>query len=90
MPPFGAQFKAQVGSQTAATALAGFSSTETTGAGASGMTAPAATGAQEHVIARGDNFWKLAEKFYGNGEKWHVLQDANPDYKPRFLPSART
>ncbi|RFC67433.1 MULTISPECIES: 5'-nucleotidase C-terminal domain-containing protein [Mesorhizobium] len=48
--------------------------------------APAATGAQEHVIARGDNFWKLAEKFYGNGEKWHVLQDANPDYKPRFLP----
>ncbi|MGC4025048.1 MAG: 5'-nucleotidase C-terminal domain-containing protein [Mesorhizobium sp.] len=48
--------------------------------------APASGGAQEHVIARGDNFWKLAEKFYGDGEKWHVLQDANPDYKPRFLP----
>lgn len=48
--------------------------------------APATGGAQEHVIARGDNFWKLAETFYGDGGKWHVLQDANPDFRPRFLP----
>ncbi|MCO5065054.1 MAG: 5'-nucleotidase C-terminal domain-containing protein [Rhizobiaceae bacterium] len=54
--------------------------------------APAAAsgGTQEHVIMRGDNFWKLAEKFYGDGEKWHVLQDANPGFKPKFLPIGET
>ena len=44
MPPIGAQFKAQVGAEPAATALAGFSSVKTTGAGASDMAVSAAAG----------------------------------------------
>jgi 5'-nucleotidase len=52
--------------------------------------APSSGAPQDHVIARGDNFWKLAEQFYGDGFKWHVLQDANPDFKPHFLPIGST
>ncbi|MBX3598092.1 MAG: 5'-nucleotidase C-terminal domain-containing protein [Rhizobiaceae bacterium] len=51
--------------------------------------APAAA-EQEHVIVRGDNLWKLAQKFYGNGEKWRVLHEANPGYKPGALPIGAT
>lgn len=51
--------------------------------------APAATtpaAPEKYIIARGDNYWKLAEKFYGDGMKWHDLAKANPGYKARFLP----
>jgi 5'-nucleotidase len=65
------------------------SATETQ-AQAPAVAEPASGGAQKHVIARGDNFWRLAEKFYGDGKKWHVLQEANPEFKPRFLPIGST
>lgn len=46
----------------------------------------AAAAAQTYTIARGDNYWKLAEKYYGDGMQWHKLQEANPDYVPERLP----
>jgi 5'-nucleotidase / UDP-sugar diphosphatase len=39
-----------------------------------------------HVIAKGDNYWKLADKFYGDPEMWPKLKDANPGYNPNRLP----
>ena len=51
---------------------------------------PAAPAEQEHVIVRGDNYWKLAEKFLGDGEKWKLIQDANPQFKARGLPIGET
>lgn len=49
-------------------------------------TPPAAGGAQEHVVAAGDTYWDIAVKLLGNGEKWPLIRDANPEYKPRHLP----
>jgi len=48
--------------------------------------APAEPAAQSHVVVRGDNFWDLAERFYGDGEKWHLIAEANSSYRPRFIP----
>lgn len=39
-----------------------------------------------HVIARGDNYWRLAREFYGDPRMWTKLQAANPEYNPDFLP----
>jgi 5'-nucleotidase len=30
-----------------------------------------------HVIAKGDTYWDLATKYYGDGVKWHKIRDAN-------------
>ena len=51
--------------------------------------APAA-GAGNHVIVLGDNYWKIAEKIYGDGMKWKLIGDANPEYRPRRLPVGAT
>ena len=32
-----------------------------------------------YVIQKGDTLWKVANKFYKNGSKWHVIYDANRD-----------
>ena len=45
-----------------------------------------AQGKEPYVIMRGDNYWKLAVKFYGDGMKWSMLKDANPDLDPDRLP----
>ena len=42
------------------------------------------------MIVAGDNFWNLAETFYGDGFKWRLIGDANPDFKPRQLPIGAT
>lgn len=41
---------------------------------------------QMHTIARGDSYWRLAAKFYGDPMMWPKLKAANPDYNPDFLP----
>ena len=44
----------------------------------------------EHVIADGDTYWDIAEKVYGNGKKWKLISEANPTYRPRYLPVGAT
>ena len=44
-----------------------------------------ANGPTQHVVVAGDNYWDIAEKFYSDGEKWKLLEEAN-HYKPRHLP----
>ncbi|OQP86370.1 multifunctional 2',3'-cyclic-nucleotide 2'-phosphodiesterase/5'-nucleotidase/3'-nucleotidase [Rhizobium rhizosphaerae] len=49
--------------------------------------APAAStsGPQTHVIVKGDTLWDIAEKAYGDGEKWRIIFDANGKPAPRRL-----
>jgi len=35
-----------------------------------------------YVIQKGDTLWKIANKFYKNGSKWHVIYDANREILP--------
>src|SRR5262245_4671747 len=57
---------------------------------ASAATAAAPTASSEHVIEAGDNYWKIAEKIYGDGMKWKAISEANPEYRPRRLPIGGT
>ena len=75
--------KVEGGSKTAATAA---TATEQP---ASAAGAAAATSAG-HVIVAGDNYWKIAEKIYGDGMKWKAIADANPEYEPKRLPVGAT
>ncbi len=52
-------------------------------------TAADVNGPRQHVVASGDNYWDIAEKFYSDGEKWKLIEEAN-HYKPRRLPIGAT
>lgn len=43
-----------------------------------------------YVIVAGDNYWKLAERFYKDGFQWHRIADANPRLKPRQMTIGAT
>jgi len=36
-----------------------------------------------HVVAKGDSFWGLADRYYGSGSLLHVIEKANPGIKLR-------
>lgn len=38
-----------------------------------------------HTVQAGDTYWKLADRYYGNGAEWRTIADANP-YPPRAIP----
>jgi 5'-nucleotidase len=38
-----------------------------------------------HVIAAGDTLWDLAKQFYGDGELWKKISDANGKPNPHRL-----
>jgi 5'-nucleotidase len=57
----------------------------TTSEGAEATTAKATTEGK-HTLAKGDNFWNLAKKAYGEGALWKKIADANPGLRPRALP----
>jgi len=40
-------------------------------------------------VVQGDNYWKIAEKAYGDGFKWKLIENAN-HFRPRFLPVGAT
>ncbi|MBL0371715.1 5'-nucleotidase C-terminal domain-containing protein [Rhizobium sp. KVB221] len=54
-------------------------------AGTMASDAFAAGGATKHVIVKGDTFWHLARKFYGEGRLWKKIADANNDLRARRL-----
>ncbi|MGD9914750.1 MAG: 5'-nucleotidase C-terminal domain-containing protein, partial [Rhizobiaceae bacterium] len=48
------------------------------------VTPPANPG--RHTVVAGDNYWDLAKRYYGDGSKWHLIAEANPEYAPKRLP----
>lgn len=38
-----------------------------------------------YTIAKGDTFWKIAQREYGNGQKWRDISAANPSVDPKKL-----
>ncbi|MGP2493721.1 5'-nucleotidase C-terminal domain-containing protein [Mesorhizobium sp. PUT5] len=43
-----------------------------------------------HLVVRGDTYWDLAVKAYGDGTKWRTIAEANPGHEPRRLPIGAT
>lgn len=39
---------------------------------------PSWTGGNIHVAAKGDTYWSLAKKYYGDGQQWRRIAEANP------------
>ncbi len=39
-----------------------------------------------YVIRRNDTLYRIAEKYYGDGERWRWILQANPNLNPRRLP----
>jgi 5'-nucleotidase/UDP-sugar diphosphatase len=60
----------------------------TTSEGSEAANTQAAT-EQKYTLAKGDNFWDLAKKTYGDGTLWKKISDANPGLRPRALPIGR-
>ena len=46
---------------------------------------PASAGEQKYVVVEGDNFWKIAMKFYGDGNRAEEIMKANNIDKPEHL-----
>ncbi len=42
------------------------------------VTSAAAGSRITHVVARGDDLWSLAERYYGEGREWRKIANANP------------
>lgn len=44
----------------------------------SSSTAPEArTGGRTHVVEKGESLWAIAERYYGNGNEWPRIHEAN-------------
>ena len=41
------------------------------------MTKPVLKQGKEYVIQEGDDLWKIAEMFYGDGNMWTLIAQAN-------------
>ncbi len=58
--------------------------------GTEDITTPRSTGGDTYVVKEGDaGFWGIAEKVYGSGKHWRLIQDANPDVDPRRLQAGQ-
>lgn len=53
-------------------------------------TEQATTGTQKHVVAKGETYWSLAQKYYHDGSQWKRIADANPGVKPDELRAGMT
>lgn len=45
-----------------------------------------ATGQRSHTVAKGDNLYRLAERYLGKGTRWPDIVAANPGIDPDHLP----
>jgi 5'-nucleotidase len=39
-----------------------------------------------YTIQEGDTLYSIAKQFYGDGQKWTKIDDANPDVDPKHMP----
>jgi nucleoid-associated protein YgaU len=47
--------------------------------------AGAASGGRTYTVQRGDTLWRIAQRVYGNGQRWQDIADANPQINPQQL-----
>ena len=48
------------------------------------------TQAQTHTVAKGENLWQIAEKYYNSGYNWVDIKDANSLTNPDILTEGQT
>ncbi|MFK7790000.1 MAG: LysM peptidoglycan-binding domain-containing protein [Phycisphaeraceae bacterium] len=46
---------------------------------------PAQPVSRTYTIRKGDTFWSIAQREYGNGQKWRDISSANPSVDPKKL-----
>lgn len=46
---------------------------------------PAQPASRTYTIRKGDTFWSIAQREYGNGQKWKDISAANPSADPKKL-----
>jgi nucleoid-associated protein YgaU len=44
---------------------------------------------QQHTYQEGETFYSLAEQYYGDGEQWPRIRDANPELDPDNLEAGQ-
>ena len=45
---------------------------------------------RQHAIAHGDTFYSIAKTYYGDGSKWELIAEANPDAQVTGLLVGKT
>ena len=43
-----------------------------------------------YTVQKGDSLWKIAERHYGNGNRWPDIVAANPGLVPTKMPVGKT
>lgn len=49
-----------------------------------------APNAGQYTVQKGDTLWSIAERFYGNGQRYVDIIDANPGIEPKKLREGQT
>lgn len=60
-------------------AKADFSRVESGGSSTAAPAEKASAGTTTYTVVAGDSLWKISEKFYGDGNQWRRIYEANKD-----------